>query len=53
MVHALIALLRPVADFTTKDITCNQGGNIPAKLSVPVVPGDKVYAFSHPNSVAL
>ncbi|KAF1918266.1 glycoside hydrolase [Ampelomyces quisqualis] len=34
--------LGPVPDFTTKDITCNQGGNIPAKLIIPVVPGDKV-----------
>lgn len=34
--------LGPVPDFTTADIICNQGGNIPAKGIIPVVPGDKV-----------
>ena len=34
----------PVPDFTTKDITCNVGGNLPAKGVIPVMPGDKVYA---------
>ncbi|KAF2833494.1 glycoside hydrolase [Ophiobolus disseminans] len=34
--------LGPVPDFTSKDITCGAAGNIPAKLSVPVLPGDKV-----------
>ena len=33
----------PVPDFTTADITCNVGGNIPAKGMIPVNPGDKVY----------
>ncbi|CAI9626633.1 unnamed protein product [Alternaria burnsii] len=32
----------PVPDFTTKDITCNVGGNLPAKGVIPVMPGDKV-----------
>jgi cellulase len=32
----------PVADFTTVNITCNQGGNIPSKGAVPVNAGDKV-----------
>lgn len=32
----------PVPDFTSKDITCNVGGNLPAKGRVPVMPGDKV-----------
>jgi hypothetical protein len=35
----------PVPDFTSKDITCNVGGNLPAKGVIPVMPGDKVYAF--------
>lgn len=38
----------PVADFTTVNITCNQGGNIPAKGTIPVVPGDKVYVLTIP-----
>jgi hypothetical protein len=32
----------PVPDFTTVNITCNQGGNIPSKGTVPVIAGDKV-----------
>lgn len=32
----------PVPDFTTANITCNQGGNIPSKGSIPVNAGDKV-----------
>ncbi|KAF2020731.1 lytic polysaccharide monooxygenase [Aaosphaeria arxii CBS 175.79] len=32
----------PVADFTTKDITCNQGGNLPATGIIDVKAGDKV-----------
>lgn len=32
----------PVADFTTVNITCNQGGNIPSKGTIPVNSGDKV-----------
>ena len=32
----------PVPDFTTVDITCNQGGNIPSKGTIPVSAGDKV-----------
>ncbi|CAO2658027.1 Nn.00g072870.m01.CDS01 [Neocucurbitaria sp. VM-36] len=32
----------PVPDFTGPDITCNVGGNIPAKGIIPVNPGDKV-----------
>lgn len=32
----------PVADFTTVNITCNQGGNIPSKGTIPVNAGDKV-----------
>lgn len=35
----------PVPDFTSKDITCNVGGNIAAKKVIPVVPGDKVYGL--------
>jgi hypothetical protein len=31
-----------VPDFTSKDITCNVGGNIPSKGTIPVMPGDKV-----------
>jgi len=36
----------PVPDFTSKDITCNVGGNLPAKGVIPVMPGDKVYVLS-------
>jgi|TARA_R110002003_G_scaffold998_1_gene21941 hypothetical protein len=36
----------PVPDFTSKDITCNVGGNIPAKGIIPVNPGDKVYVLA-------
>jgi len=32
----------PVPDFTSVNITCNQGGNIPSKGTVPVNAGDKV-----------
>lgn len=32
----------PVPDFTSTNITCNVGGNIPSKGTVPVNPGDKV-----------
>ena len=32
----------PVPDFTTVNITCNQGGNIPSKGTIPVTAGDKV-----------
>ncbi|KAH8722630.1 glycoside hydrolase [Phaeosphaeriaceae sp. PMI808] len=32
----------PVPDFTTTNITCNVGGNIPAKGIIPVKPGDQV-----------
>jgi cellulase len=32
----------PVPDFTTADITCNQGGNIAAKGTIPVNAGDRV-----------
>ncbi|KAF2205796.1 glycoside hydrolase [Delitschia confertaspora ATCC 74209] len=32
----------PVPDFTTTNITCNAGGNIPAKGIIPVNAGDKV-----------
>ncbi|KAH6633802.1 glycoside hydrolase [Boeremia exigua] len=32
----------PVPDFTSVNITCNQGGNIPSKATVPVNAGDKV-----------
>lgn len=32
----------PVPDFTTVDITCNQGGNIPSKGTISVNAGDKV-----------
>jgi cellulase len=33
----------PVPDFTSTNITCNVGGNLPAKGVIPVMPGDKVY----------
>jgi hypothetical protein len=32
----------PVPDFTTANITCNQGGNIPSKGTILVSAGDKV-----------
>ncbi|KAF2741863.1 lytic polysaccharide monooxygenase [Sporormia fimetaria CBS 119925] len=32
----------PVMDFTSKDITCNQGGNIPATGIIDVRAGDKI-----------
>ncbi|RYP81748.1 hypothetical protein DL770_005805 [Monosporascus sp. CRB-9-2] len=32
----------PVPDFTTKDITCGRGGNIPAARSIELKAGDKV-----------
>jgi cellulase len=32
----------PVPNFTTKDITCNVGGNPPSQSSVSLLPGDKV-----------
>ncbi|KAH8598256.1 glycoside hydrolase [Bisporella sp. PMI_857] len=32
----------PVTDFTSKNITCNNGGNIPAKGIIPIKAGDKV-----------
>ncbi|KAK2758319.1 hypothetical protein FQN54_004165 [Arachnomyces sp. PD_36] len=33
----------PVEDFTGPDITCNAGGNTPAKGIIPIAAGDKVY----------
>jgi cellulase len=32
----------PVPDFTTDDITCNQGGNIPIAYNIPVTAGSQV-----------
>ncbi|KAH7305476.1 glycoside hydrolase [Stachybotrys elegans] len=32
----------PVIDFTTKNLTCNQGGNIPSQGTISVKAGDKV-----------
>lgn len=40
-------LSRPVPDFTTNNITCNVGGNIAAKGTIPVVPGDKVLVLPY------